>query len=288
MTEFRKLVPLCCAALVALSGAALADGYEYEGKAMAAPEEGRKFTYSFGLAGTSDYVFRGVSQTDNDPTIQGSIDIGYGMFYAGVWGSGLDFVGPPSGGLGLDAQAEFDWYAGIKPSWNTHTFLGKVDFDFGVIYYTYPGAADAVAAFDYVEFKAGYSSSFWSFLIPNLTSGTTVYYTPDNFTETGEVWTIESTYAWGGHEIRGITPTISGVFGAVYGDLSEGYNVNGFGEDTYYYWNAGLALAVGSITFDCRYWDTDIGNVSTVTPGFCATTGDCDERFVATVSVSVP
>ncbi len=279
MTEFRKLVPLCCAALVALSGAALADGYEYEGKAMAAPEEGRKFTYSFGLAGTSDYVFRGISQTDNDPTIQGSIDIGYGMFYAGVWGSGL---GPDFG-----ANAEYDWYAGIKPSWNTHTFLGKIDFDFGVIYYTYPGAADAGAELDYVEFKAGYSSSFWSFLIPGVTSGTTVYYTPDNTTETGEVWTIESTYAWEGHEIRGITPTISGTFGAAYGDLSEGYNVNGSGEDTYYYWNAGLGLGVGNLTFDFRYWDTDIG---TVAPGggLCVKTNDCDERFVATVSVSVP
>jgi uncharacterized protein (TIGR02001 family) len=287
MTEFRKLVPLCCAALVALSGAALADGYEYEGKAMAAPEEGRKFTYSFGLAGTSDYVFRGISQTDNDPTIQGSIDIGYGMFYAGVWGSGLDFGGPPSGGLGLDAQAEFDWYAGIKPSWNTHTFLGKVDLDFGVIYYTYPGADDPGGELNYVEFKAGYSSSFWSFLIPGVTSGTTVYYSPDNFGETGGVWTVESAYAWEGHEIRGITPTISGVFGAVYGELSEGYNVNGFGEDTYYYWNAGLGLGVGNITFDFRYWDTDIGNIAPA-GGFCAGAGLCDERFVATVSVSVP
>jgi len=283
MTEFRKLIPLCCAALVALSGAALADGYEYEGKAMAAPEEGRKFTYSFGLAGTSDYVFRGISQTDNDPTIQGSIDIGYGMFYAGVWGSGL--------APGFGANAEYDWYGGIKPSWDTHTFLGKIDFDFGVIYYTYPSAADAGAEFDYVEFKAGYSSSFWSFLIPGVTSGTTVYYTPENFGETGEVWTVESAYAWEGHEIRGITPTIGGVFGAVYGDLSEGYNVNGFGEDTYYYWNAGLALAVGNITFDFRYWDTDIGTIAAAPPapvGFCADAGLCDERFVFTVSVSVP
>lgn len=282
MTESRKLVSLCGAAgiaLIALSGAALADGYEYEGKTMAAPEEGRKFTYSFGLAGTSDYVFRGISQSDNDPAIQGSFDIGYGMFYAGVWGSSLhdDF----------GAWGEIDLYAGIKPSWNTHTFLGKLDFDFGVIYYVYPDATDAGGEFNYVELKAGYSSSFWSFLIPGLTSGTTVYYTPDNFNETGPVWTVESTYAWEGHAIRGITPTISGTFGAVYGDLSEGYDLNGFGEDEYYYWNAGLALAAGNITFDFRYWDTDIGNV--IDGGaFVVKTNDADSRFVATVSVSVP
>jgi len=280
MTESRKLVTLCGAAgiaLIALSGAALADGYEYEGKAMAAPEEGRKFTYSFGLAGTSDYVFRGISQTDNDPTIQGSIDIGYGMFYAGVWGSGL--------APGFGANAEYDWYAGIKPSWNTNTFLGKIDFDFGVIYYSYPGAADAAAEFDYVELKAGYSSSW---LHPNLTTGTTVYWTPDNFGETGDVWTIETSASFEFHEIRGITPSISGLFGSVYGDFDEGYDVNGFGEDEYYYWNAGLALAAGNITFDFRYWDTDIGTISSTTPAFCADRGLCDERFVATVSVSVP
>jgi uncharacterized protein (TIGR02001 family) len=292
MTGSRKLISLCGAAgiaLIALSGAALADGYEYEGKAMAAPDEGRKFTYSFGLAGTSDYVFRGISQTDNDPTIQGSIDIGYGIFYAGVWGSGLDFGGPPSGGLGLDAQAEFDWYAGIKPSWNTHiSFIGKVDFDFGVIYYTYPGTNDFLAESDYVEFKAGYSSSFWSFLIPGVTSGTTIYYSPDYFLETGGVWTVESSYAWEGHEIRGITPTINAVLGWQTGDLSEGYSTNFAGtDDDFYYWNAGLALAVGNITFDFRYWDTDIGNIHT-DGGFCVNAGLCDERFVATVSVSVP
>lgn len=50
-------------------------------------EEGRKLTWSFNLSGTSDYVFRGISQTDNDPTLQGGFDLGYGIFYAGVWAS---------------------------------------------------------------------------------------------------------------------------------------------------------------------------------------------------------
>jgi uncharacterized protein (TIGR02001 family) len=288
MTEFRKLVPLCCAALVALSGAALADGYEYEGKAMAAPEEGRKFTYSFGLAGTSDYVFRGFSQTDRDPTIQGSIDIGYGMFYAGVWGSGLDFGGPPSDGTGLDAQIELDWYAGIKPAWDTKTFIGKVDLDFGVIYYNYPGAGDNLLELDYVELKAGYSSTW---LHPNLTTGTMVYWSPDYTNETGTVWTIESSAAYAFHSIRGITPTVSGLLGWQTGDDADWKSAFANGDDEYYYWNAGLELAVGNISFDFRYWDTDIdnNNASIASFGFCdGPTLQCDETFVFTVSVSVP
>ncbi len=51
-----------------------------------------KFAWSASLTGTSDYVFRGISQTDNDPTIQGSLGATYGMFYAGWWASGLDWT----------------------------------------------------------------------------------------------------------------------------------------------------------------------------------------------------
>ena len=132
MAESRKVVNLCGAAgiaLVALTSGALADGYA--GSVKDAPaDEGRKFTYSFTATGTSDYVFRGISQTDNDPTIQGAINIGYGIFYAGVWASGLDF----------DAAS-----ATTRRSKSTTTpassRLGvRLTFDFGIIYYAYPGA----------------------------------------------------------------------------------------------------------------------------------------------------
>ena len=95
------------------------------------------------LRGTSDYVFRGISQTDNDPTIQGGLDFSYGILYAGAWASGLDFGGTQAPGDGLDAQVEIDWYGGIKPTWNSP--LGTVNLDFGVIYYSYPGATDFLA-----------------------------------------------------------------------------------------------------------------------------------------------
>ena len=155
MAESRKVVNLCGAAgiaLLALTSGALADGYE--GSIKDAPaDEGRKFTYSFAITGTSDYVFRGISQTDNDPTIQGAINIGYGIFYAGVWASGLDF----DAAVGNDAEIEVDWYAGIKPTW------GPLTFDFGVIYYTYPGERLSRRGWscelDYLEYKAGVSGS---------------------------------------------------------------------------------------------------------------------------------
>jgi uncharacterized protein (TIGR02001 family) len=280
-----KLAYLCGAATVALgvlASPAGADGYEQYSAPPPPVEEGRKFTYSFNLAGTSDYVFRGVSQSDNDPVPQGGADIGYGIIYLGVWASGLDFGGPPSGGVGLDAQTEIDWYGGIKPTWNSP--LGVMNLDFGAIYYTYPGADDPLAELNYVDIKAGYS---WSVLHPSLTTGTTLFYSPDYFAETGSVWTIETFGAWTLPKVHVFTPVINGLIGWQKGDAKDGYfvNING-DDDEYYYWNAGLALSVDNITFDFRYWDTNIGGDAG--GPICGLASLCDGRFVFTGKVVVP
>ena len=94
MIGSRKFLSVCGAlglALVAGAAGARADGYEVA--APAAVDEGRKFTYSFNIGATSDYVFRGISQSDNDPAIQGGIDFGCGILYAGAWASLVDFAG---------------------------------------------------------------------------------------------------------------------------------------------------------------------------------------------------
>lgn len=89
---------------------------------------------NFGVA--SDYIFRGISQTDSSAQFFGGVDVGAGKFYVGTWASNVDFGG--------EAKSEFDLYAGFKPS------LGAVDFDFGVLAYIYPQERDL----DTVEYKA--------------------------------------------------------------------------------------------------------------------------------------
>jgi uncharacterized protein (TIGR02001 family) len=277
MIGSRKFLSVCGAlglALVAGSAGALADGYEVA--APVAVDEGRKFTYSFNIGATSDYVFRGISQTDNDPALQGGADIAWGMLYAGVWASMVDFAGAPP------ADVEIDWYGGIKPTWNSP--LGTMNLDFGVIYYSYPGAGNPAPGInlDYVEFKAGYS---WSALHPSLVTGTTVFYSPDYYAETGPVWTIETMAAWTLPKFHVFTPVINGLVGWQKGDSDEGYTVNAGTDDEYYYWNAGLALGVENITFDFRYWDTNIGADAF---NICANPSYCDERFVFSAKVAVP
>ena len=282
MTVSRKILALCgvLGAALAASNPALADGYE-----VAAPaepvEEGRKFTYSFNIGVTSDYVFRGISQSDNDPALQGGADIGWGILYAGVWSSMVDFNNAPP------ANAEVDWYGGIRPTWESP--LGTMNLDFGFIYYSYPGANPnnslpvATADPNYWELKAGYS---WSVLHPSLVTGTTVYWSPEYFAKTGSVWTIETMAAWTLPKVSVFTPTLNGVLGWQRGSLSDGYWVNAIATDNeYYYWNVGLALAVEGMTFDFRYWDTNIGGDAA---NICAVDTLCDGRFVFSAKVAIP
>jgi len=255
---------LAGALLFGLSGNALADD---------------KFNWSITLGGTSDYVFRGISQTSEDPAAQGSVDFGYGLFYAGVWASNVDFDDAPP------ANAEVDLYAGIRPTMGPGPLWGPVTFDLGVIYYAYPGADDDGAEADYVELKAGYSmESPW---IKGLTSGTTLYWSSDYALETGDVFTLESVAAYALPQVGIFSPSITGTFGTVYGDRDDGFTAGGGHKDRYSYWNAGLALAVEKFTFDFRYWDTDI---DVVNPGFgaCVSGGLCDQRFVFSAKVTLP
>jgi uncharacterized protein (TIGR02001 family) len=280
MTNTSKLAALCGAvglALLAISGTAAADGYEVAA-APAAADEGRKFTYSFNIGATSDYVFRGISQTDNDPTVQGGIDLTYGMIYVGWWASGIDFDE-----FGNDGKVEMDWYGGIKPTW------GKATFDFGVLYYSYPGsdydANPALAGIElpYWEFKAGVSGP----VLENLTLGGYVYWSPDYFAETGSVWTLEGQAGYTFRKIGVFTPSITGVLGYQTSDDDEYESFNGFSD--YWYWNAGLALAVDKLTFDFRYWDTDgAENAISRSAGFSCTNDLCGERFVFSAKVVLP
>jgi uncharacterized protein (TIGR02001 family) len=275
MIDTRKLAAACGAASLALifcSGVALADGYEVA--APAAPADtGRKLTWSVNMDGTSDYVFRGISQTDNDPTIQGGIDLGYGILYAGWWASGLDFDAALN-----DAEVEMDWYGGIRPVWN------KITFDFGTIYYSYPGASFFAAPFNtqlnYWELKAGMSGN----LTKEWAAGLNIFWSPDYFGEAGTAWTFEGNTAYTFHKVSIFTPVVSGTLGYQDGNSNAYLAFNGF--DNYWYWNAGLALSVDNLTFDFRYWGTNASNATS--DALSCINNYCDGRFVFMTKIVLP
>lgn len=251
------------AALFAATASANADGSL---KDAPAPDMGRQLSFSANIGVTSDYIFRGFSQRQHDPALQGGVDVGYGIFYAGVWGSGVDFIAGDGGPNSGDAHIEVDYYAGIKPVW------GPVTFDFGAIYYSYPGAEKLGGEdLDYFEVKAGASTTFNKFGLIG-----TVYYSPEYTGGLGEAVTLEGGASYELPQIAGMTPSISALIGTTL-----------FSDDSsldYMYWNAGLGLAVTSnLALDFRYWGTD-------NEGFCdaAAIGNlCDDRFVASAKFTL-
>jgi uncharacterized protein (TIGR02001 family) len=245
-------------ALAFLAGPAAAGGLKDD----PAPSD-RTFAWAASFAVTNDYIFRGQSQTRKDPAVQAGLDLTYGILYAGIWASTVDFGSHT-------ATAEVDLVAGIKP------VLGPVSFDFGVIYYTYPGAHDSAAELNYFELKAGASVSPWK----GGTVGVTGFWSPDYTGETGDVWTVEGAFAQELPKIRDIGLTFSALVGYQSGD-DAAYQLAFGGEDSYVYWNAGVTLGFHErFSIDLRYWDTDLD--------FCESTKllHCGARFVATAKAT--
>ena len=204
---------LACAAAVAVlltAGAA---------SAQEAPE------VAWNLGVTSDYVFRGYSQTSEDPAIFGGVDVTAGSFYAGAWASNVDF--------GDDTDAEVDIYGGYR------TEVSGFAVDVGVVGYLYvsqPAGAD----YDYAEFKAAASRAFGP-----VTLGAAVYWSPDFFGADEEATYVEANAAFS----PAAKWTVSGAVGHQALDVNADYAT----------WNAGVAYAFSdNVAIDVRYHDTDV------------------------------
>lgn len=101
-------------------------------------------TITGGVAVVSDYKFRGISQTDGNFAVQGSITVAHESgFYATVWGSSIDDYVTAHG----TPNQEIDLIAGFK------TTTGGVTFDIGALYYVYPGTRlpGDTSASDFIE-----------------------------------------------------------------------------------------------------------------------------------------
>lgn len=89
------------------------------------------------LALTSDYVFRGISQTQEKPAIQGGLTYTHESgFHAGFWGSNVNFKSKDNLAAANDnASLELDITAGYGGNIND-----ALTWDITAAYYSYPGA----------------------------------------------------------------------------------------------------------------------------------------------------
>ncbi len=208
---------------------------------------------------TTDYMFRGVSQTDRLPAAQGSIDYTYTPygFYAGVWGSNVDdaFVS--------DGNIEIDVYGGFRGA-----FSNGIGWDIGGLYYAYPGESYDPGP-DYAEVKGGLSYTFSDVQFSPAVSAT-LYYSPDYTYETGD-----SIYVDGA---LGLTLPY---------DMSLGFHIGYLDVDvpgSVYDWKVGLSKSFAGMVFNVSYYDVggdDEGNYCFPPLSY---DGECEGSVVFSVS----
>lgn len=85
---------------------------------------------------TSDYIFRGVSQTNQKPALQGGVEFAADSgVYIGAWGSNVSWLSDGSSTQApLSSSLELDVFGGYRGSVSQ-----AVTFDVGGLYYWYPG-----------------------------------------------------------------------------------------------------------------------------------------------------
>lgn len=123
-----------------------------------APASPHTFTANVGLY--SQYVFRGLAQTNEDPAIQGGFDYAHSSgFYAGTWASNISWLRENLTGSTPDrtyrsgGSLEWDFYAGYKGS------IGDFGYDVGLLQYYYPG--DVNSGFNKADTLEAYVAGSW-------------------------------------------------------------------------------------------------------------------------------
>lgn len=289
-----KKVSLSIAAIVAmgLGSASAADLGKVYTKAPPVPVVS-PWDIAFGAGIMSDYLFRGVTQSNHQPAGTAYFEPRYNVnpnlqLYVGSAVTSISFANR--------AAAEVDIYGGIRPT------FGPVAFDFGVFGYLYPGGqCIGTAAFGGgvdicpgsntlingnimkkdVSFYEVYGKVAYTFN-DYFTMGGNVFYSP-NFLNTGADGTYASATAKltapGTFLPNGVGAYLSGEFGRQWLGTSDGfYSVvaSGIGPGIKYAdyntWNVGIGFTYKVFTLDLRYSGTDLskGNCNAFTSDFTA------------------
>ena len=119
----------------AVLGALVAPSFVFAADAAPASD----FTASYNVGLFSQYIFRGLTQTNNKPALQGGFDVSHKSgLYIGGWSSNVSWLrdNGSSSLYNTGGSLEIDLYGGFK------TELGKtgLGIDLGALQYYYPGA----------------------------------------------------------------------------------------------------------------------------------------------------
>ena len=196
---------------------------------VTAQDSAHSFTGNVTLA--SDYLFRGQSQTNNNPTIQGGFDYAHeaGLFL-GTWASNINFAG----------DLEIDYYSGIAGE-----TAGGLAWKLLGVYYQYPSSGDGNGV-DYWEVGPSLSYTFGGDLAPKLGAG--FLYSDDFSFNSGESWWIFADLGF----------TLPNDFGLGFHIGQQSISDEAaWGAPDWLEYNASLSKVIGPYTFAVKVSDTD-------------------------------
>jgi len=235
-----------------LSGMVGAPGVVMAAEAEAAAAEASPVTANITVA--SDYRFRGVSQTLNEPAIQGGFDYAHDSgVYLGFWASNV------SEAELAGANIEMDFYGGYNWKLNDDTSINA-----GGVYYWYPGSDEGSFGFDPNTFDL-YVGVTWQWLNVKYFYTTTDYFgLPDSKGNSYLEGNINYTLPY--------DVTLSAHLGGTY--TTGGY-------DNYTDWKIGVSKEFYGFNVGLAYVDSDIDDSNATWGGLknfsqCPTCGTKD------------
>lgn len=185
-------------------------------------------SFSGSAAVTSDYRYRGITQTGNDPAVQAGFTLSHNSgLYAGLWGSNVNFGSP-------DPHLELDPFIGYSTSLDG--FASKPILDVGVWYYSYPSASDLnwVELYGKLIFKNAFAEG--DSILTNIN------YTNDYAGADADSWNVNV-----GYSVPFGSTGFGGVANVGYTVVTDDDKYDFNGDDNYVDWKAGVTYTFKSI-----------------------------------------
>ncbi|GFE91703.1 TorF family putative porin [Steroidobacter agaridevorans] len=209
---------------------------------------------------TNDYDFRGITQSAQDPAIQGSVDFAADSgWYIGAWGSNVDF-GP------ADVDLEVDVYTGFSG-----TSEGGLGYDVGLVYYAYPDEND----FDYIEAYGSISKDWFKgklWYSPDFGGDTTNGDTPAYYIEANGTFPLPQNFS--------ILAHVGFSGGDYWDDLAEA----GLG-DEYFDYSVGVGYTINKFNLALKWVDGSDLEASDGTPDDVFSS---ESRVIFTIATTFP
>jgi uncharacterized protein (TIGR02001 family) len=206
--------------------------------ALADEGDTKAITVNGGATLVTDYRFRGISQTDKDFAVQGSITVTHESgIYAGIWGSSVDDY------IAAGADQEIDLIAGFKKTW------GGTTVDVGGIYYYYPGAEKLIPGYnsDFFEVYGSVAQTFGP-----ATAKVSAFFAPSQSALDYGFGKEDNFYLSLGLS-GGIPDTGVGLSASIGRTFTRSFLSGGI---KYTDWSLGATYTTGPVTFGVSYVDT--------------------------------